>query len=72
MQRAALVERYRSYAAKCVELSSNVSDPAGKLVLLEMAHAWLKLAQQVIQSTERLVSDAVPNVPPSRVSRTPN
>ena len=46
MQCAALVERYRSYAAKCIKISRNVSDPTGKLVLLEMAQSWLKLAEQ--------------------------
>ena len=65
MQRA-MVERYRSYAAKCVKLSSNISDPAGKLVLLEMAQSWLKLAEEAIQSTENFVGEfTVPNAPAS-------
>jgi hypothetical protein len=49
MQGAALMERYRSYAARCVRISRNVSDPAGKLMLLEMAQSWLKLADQTAE-----------------------
>ena len=41
-----VVERYRSYAARCLAISRNVSDPTGKLLLLEMAQSWLKLAEQ--------------------------
>jgi len=46
MPGAEFVERYRSYAALCIAISRNVSDPTGKLVLLEMAQSWLKLAEQ--------------------------
>jgi hypothetical protein len=52
MQCAALVERYRSYAAKCIKISRNVSDPTGKLVLLEMAQAWLTLAEMTVAGAE--------------------
>jgi hypothetical protein len=52
MQGAALVERYRSYAARCVRISRNVSDSAAKLVLLEMAQSWLKLAEQAADGPE--------------------
>jgi hypothetical protein len=48
MPSSGLVERYRSYAAKCVKISRNISDPVGKLVLLEMAQSWLQLAERVI------------------------
>jgi hypothetical protein len=46
MQGVEVVERYRSYAARCLAISRNVSDLTGKLVLLEMAQSWLKLAEQ--------------------------
>jgi hypothetical protein len=46
MQGVEVVERYRSYAAQCLAISRNVSDLTGKLVLLEMAQSWLKLAEQ--------------------------
>ena len=63
MQGAALVGRYRSYAARCVGISRNVSDPAGKLVLLEMAQSWLKLAEQVADGAEASIAheSAVPD-----------
>ena len=62
MQCAALVERYRSYAAKCIKISRNVSDPTGKLVLLEMAQSWLRLAEQAAEGAETVVryQSAVP------------
>jgi hypothetical protein len=41
MQGAEFAGRCRSYAAKCIKISRRVSDPAGKLVLLEMAQSWL-------------------------------
>ncbi len=35
---------YRLYAAECAEIAQKVSDPKQKLVLLNMAHSWLALA----------------------------
>ncbi len=63
MQGAVLVERYRSYAARCVRISRNVSDPAGKIVLLEMAQSWLKLAEQAAEGPETVIGyeSAVPD-----------
>jgi hypothetical protein len=49
MQSAEFAGRCRSYAAKCVKISRHISDPAGKLVLLEMAQSWLKLAETTSQ-----------------------
>ena len=65
MQGAEFVERYRSYAARCLEISRNIQDPAGKLVLLEMAQSWLKLAEQAAEWAENIVvyEAAVPNAP---------
>ena len=63
-----LVERYRSYAAKCVKISRNVSDPIGKLVLLEMAQSWLELAERSVDNAEITVvggATAVEGTPPS-------
>jgi hypothetical protein len=61
MQGAALVERYRSYAAKCVTISRNLPSPTGKLVLLEMAQSWLKLAEEAIAGAETAIESAVPD-----------
>jgi hypothetical protein len=55
MQGVALIERYRSYAARCIKISRNISDPAGKLVLLEMAQSWLKLAEQAAAGAETAI-----------------
>jgi hypothetical protein len=62
MQGVALVERYRSYAAKCVKISRDIPDPAGKLVLLEMAQSWLKLAEQAAEGADTAIGyeNAVP------------
>jgi hypothetical protein len=50
MQGVESVERYRACAAKCIRISRNIPDTAEKLVLLEMAQSWLKLAEQAAQS----------------------
>jgi hypothetical protein len=63
MHAAELVERYRSYAAKCIKISRNISDPIGKLVLLEMAQTWLKLGEQVTQGAERARETAQSDMP---------
>jgi hypothetical protein len=52
MRGAELVGRFRFYAAKCVKISRHISDPAGKLVLLEMAQSWLKLAAKAAEAAE--------------------
>jgi hypothetical protein len=56
MRGAEFVERYRSYAAKCVKISQDILDPAGKLILLEMAQSWLKLAELVAEGAETTVA----------------
>ncbi|HEY4737415.1 MAG TPA: hypothetical protein VIH63_08480 [Xanthobacteraceae bacterium] len=56
MQGKVFVERYRSYAAKCVKISRNIPDPAEKLVLLAMAQSWLKLAEQAAEGAETAFS----------------
>jgi hypothetical protein len=52
MSGAEFVGRCRSYAAKCIKISRHVSDPAGKLVLLEMAQTWLNLAEKAAETSE--------------------
>jgi len=56
MQGKVFVERYRSYAAKCLKISRNIPDPAEKLVLLAMAQSWLKLAEQAAEGAETAFS----------------
>jgi hypothetical protein len=65
MRGAEFIERYRSYAARCVKISRNIPNPAGKLVLLEMAQAWLKLAEDAAEDAETplLHEPALPDMP---------
>jgi hypothetical protein len=50
---------YRLHAAHCTELAQRISDPKGRLSLLEMSRMWLRLAElsEAVQS-EAAVSDA--------------
>ncbi len=41
----AKAETYRRYATECLELASD-SGPEARAVLLQMAHAWLRLADK--------------------------
>jgi hypothetical protein len=36
---------YRLYAVYCAEIAQTVTDSARKLILLDMAQAWAKLAE---------------------------
>ena len=40
------VDRYRAYASDCLRLGGTISDPTYKAVLLDMARAWVRLAEQ--------------------------
>jgi hypothetical protein len=40
------VDRYREYASDCLRLGGTISDPTSKAVLLDMARAWVRLAEQ--------------------------
>jgi hypothetical protein len=39
------VAAYRRYAANCVEMAKEFFEPNQKLTLLDMANAWLRLAE---------------------------
>jgi hypothetical protein len=39
-------EDYRQYAAQCLALAQQVSDPDARAHLLEMAQAWRELADK--------------------------
>ena len=38
---------YRQYSFDCLRLANTTSDPDTRSVLVDMAQAWLKLAEQV-------------------------
>ena len=40
-----LVAAYRRYAANCVEMAKEFSEPDQKLTLLDMVNAWLRLPE---------------------------
>ncbi len=43
---------YRLYAAHCLGIAKDISDPARKLALLDMAQAWAALAEQAENSAD--------------------
>ena len=52
-----LTEGYRLNAANCFELAKGFADAERKLALLDMAAAWLRLADITEQFGEALVID---------------
>ncbi len=43
-------DHYRQHAPDCLQMANGVSTPKSKAMLLEMAEAWLKLADQAAES----------------------
>jgi hypothetical protein len=41
-----MAENYRQHAADCLRLAQSVSTPGDRTVLVEMAAAWLRLAER--------------------------
>jgi hypothetical protein len=39
-------DKYRRYAAECVEMASAFHEPKARAALLQMAQVWLRLASQ--------------------------
>jgi hypothetical protein len=46
--------RYADFAADCVLLAGQTTDPMSKLRLLDMAAVWLRLADQAEEKTDRV------------------
>jgi hypothetical protein len=44
--------RYRDKAFECLRALADMSDPAGRLDLLKVAHHWLRLAEHVGRRTQ--------------------
>jgi hypothetical protein len=57
---------YRYNAAKCLEMADKTSDVALRLGLIDMAHVWLRLAEQAEKNSHL---DLVYETPPSSVVR---
>ena len=45
-------ERYKQYAAECVRIAQQTTDPAQKARLLEMAEAWQRLPDDYVDVTQ--------------------
>jgi hypothetical protein len=45
-------ERYRVHALDCIRLAGELADTKSRLALLEMAHSWLKLADQAQKNSQ--------------------
>jgi hypothetical protein len=58
-----LVACYRLYAANCIEVARDL-EPARKLALLNMAQAWLNLADQVEKNLNTVLVYETPITPP--------
>jgi len=52
-----LIAGYRLNAANCFDVAKEFADPERKLALLDMAAAWLRLAEITKQFGEALVID---------------
>jgi hypothetical protein len=59
-------EAYRHNAAKCLELADKTSDVTLRLGLIDMAHVWLRLAEQAEKNSHL---DLVYETPPSSALR---
>ena len=52
---------YRQYAACCVSISRHL-EPASKLAMLDIAQAWIKLAEQAEKNREVTLVYETPDV----------
>lgn len=41
-----IVARYRQYAANCLKVAKEISDPSVRSSLVDMAQVWITLAEQ--------------------------
>jgi hypothetical protein len=57
-------DSYERRAAQCLRLAQHVADPSHRVELMEMAQAWLHLAQQAEKNSKL---DVVYEPPPVRL-----
>lgn len=57
------IESFREYAADCVRQAEGETTPEDKNILLNMALAWVRLAQQSQAAETSLVPDDEPELP---------
>jgi hypothetical protein len=58
-----LVASYRLHAASCIEIARNL-EPERKLALLNIAQAWLNLAEQIAKNLDTVLVYETPVSPP--------
>jgi hypothetical protein len=46
-------DRYRQFAAECVRIAQQISNPVDKSLMLEMAEVWRRLAERTGKPAER-------------------
>lgn len=61
-------EIYRMRAAQCTKLAQKATDSEAKLALLDMAQAWLSLAEQADKNAETTLVYETPS-PPQHVAQ---
>jgi hypothetical protein len=64
MTSAQLATRYRLHAADCIKLAQSIAEAAGKLSLLNMAQAWVALAEQADKNGATALVYETPVAPP--------
>jgi hypothetical protein len=62
MSRDGQVEAYRAHAATCVQLARENTDSEIKIALLDMARAWLNLADQAEKNSQTTLVYETPAV----------
>lgn len=68
-------DTYRQYAADCMRLAESETSPEAKNVMLNMALAWVRLAQQkralvsAIGKPEAALPGTAPDAPPTAPPR---
>ena len=48
-------DEYKAYAAECVRLAEQVKDQVGKSKLIDMAAAWLRLAELAEKNSQTVL-----------------
>jgi hypothetical protein len=47
------VETYREYALRCIQIANDGVDPVAQSMLFDIARAWTRLADKVVQGSGR-------------------
>jgi hypothetical protein len=53
-------DHYRQYALECLRLASDTHESSTKAVLIDMAQAWIRLAEQAQRNLRLDLADEAP------------